>query len=59
MDKILMTVKDAAEYLSVSVSTFRRSIEPALKGKRIIFSEKCFRYKRSDVDAYVQGIKVS
>jgi excisionase family DNA binding protein len=46
----LLTQREAAEYLRVSMKTLRR-----LKIRRVRLTAKLTRYRREDLDAYIQG----
>ena len=54
----LCTIKEAAEYLRVSESWLNRdrlSSNPKIKFVRI--SENAVRYRKADLDAYIQSLK--
>jgi excisionase family DNA binding protein len=54
--KDLLTSQDVAERLSISVRTLQRMVARGEFPRPIRFSRKWVRWKRSDVDTYLQGL---
>lgn len=50
----LMTEKEAAKYLTVSPSTFRRAVQ-AGDIKKYQVAKRVVRYRRHDLDCYIES----
>lgn len=54
-DKIYLTPKEVAAYLSVSRTTVSKLVEKGILPKPHVLTERVRRFKRSDIDAALSG----
>jgi len=54
----LLTVNEAAEYLRIAPGTLR-NWHHAGRGPRVTKVERCVRYKRSDLEAFISSTEAA